>query len=97
MAAVLKARNQFSAGFKYITHDSLEDIAHYVRSRIEKGRGTMVVRIRDDGRVQVLRDDLLEDDSGKGVVGHFMKRHQVPDIIAKLEVFQARFPEYRPA
>jgi hypothetical protein len=71
-----------------------DEIVQYFQDRCGKGRGVMVLFVRPDGRVRIMRDELLEDSTGRGVVGHFGRHHGPDHIKAKLAQFQANNQKY---
>lgn len=77
-----------------LLQDSTLEIAEQVHGRIQRSRGTMAVFIRPDGRVRILRDEMLEDDTGRGVAGHFNGRHSIEHIRSMLELFLAHNQAY---
>ena len=67
-------------------HSTVE-IAEQILARIRRSRGTMVVFIRPDGRVRILRMDDLDEPSDQGLLGTFSRRHTPEQIKLKLEHF----------
>ena len=86
----MPASNQYMAALPHVLRETPQEVADYVHARLSRGRGTMVMLVRPDGRVRVIRDEMLEDDTGRGVVGHFTKQHSAEHIRQKLEEFVAK-------
>jgi hypothetical protein len=86
--------NQYEANVRYLFRHSLEEIAAYARGRMARGRAAMVLFVRPDGRVRLMRSEMLEDDTGRGVVGYFTRSHDVPHIVDKLNHFIETNQEY---
>lgn len=86
-------QNQHAANLRNVLTHEREDIVQYIQDRITKTRGVMAVFIRPDGRVRVMRDELL-DGTGKGVVGHFARHHTLAHIREKLDLFLASNEAY---
>lgn len=73
---------------------SLEEIAEQTHARLQRGKGTQVIHVRDDGRVRVLLEDRLGPGDDRGVVGHFSRRHTYETVLGRLRQFLDQFPHY---
>lgn len=87
-----KGNNQHER--KSIHTHSLHEIADYARDARVKRRGAMVLFIKPDGTVRAMREDLLEDDSGKGVVCSLCITDTTGSILEKLIAFTEREQAY---
>ena len=83
----MPASNQYMAAQPNVLRMPAPEVAAFVHARLQRGRGTMVFFVRPDGRVRIMRDEMLEDDTGRGVVGYFTKAHTAQAIQEKLDVF----------
>lgn len=77
-----------SPKFKHNVHTSTpEEIVGYAMECINRRRGAMALFIRQDGWVRVIRDELLEDASGRGVVMHVSRHHTQEHVLEKLRLW----------
>lgn len=90
----MSKKYQRTKEFRNIHTHTIRELAEYAHGRMQKVYGMMVIFIRPDGRVRVIKDDLLEDDTGVGVVGRFYKSHSVEQIEEKLSTFITNNAEY---
>ena len=89
-----KGNNQYDARRHYLGVHTLDQIAEYGATAVARRRRVLYMVIRPNGHVRMVPDDLLEDDTGRGVVGRFTRTSTKEEVLEKLHLFLEQNPSY---